>query len=142
MALLQVQATLVSFIAAILSFVLGLVMPRTASVAEDSAAARVFLSARRPLRPSIPYDPQKPKSGLAEWVMLIAGYLTLFLLTSVPHRFVMVASTAMSSACLSSLILGSFMCTLVVFCRKFSLNPGIPLLLWILLYINLTAVSR
>lgn len=36
----------------------------------------------------------------------------------------MVASTGMTSACLSSLILGSFMCTLVIFCRKFALNPG------------------
>lgn len=36
----------------------------------------------------------------------------------------MVVSTSMSSACLSSLLLGSFMCTLVLFCRKYSLNPG------------------
>ena len=41
----------------------------------------------------------------------------------------MVASTGMASACLSSLILGSFMCTLVVFCRKFSLNPGMFILI-------------
>ncbi|KAL5512012.1 NGG1 [Sanghuangporus vaninii] len=102
MALLQVQATLVSFISALMSFVLGLVMPRTGTPAVQDAVARSLFLARRP-RPPLPIDPRKPKSGLAE--------------------FIMVASTGMASACLSSLILGSFMCTLVVFCRKFALNP-------------------
>ncbi|KAH8114205.1 solute carrier family 41 member 1 [Phellopilus nigrolimitatus] len=102
MALLQVQATLVSFIAAILSFVLGLIMPRSGSSSEASTDSRFLLYSRRP-HPKLPYDPRKPKSGIAE--------------------FIMVASTGMASACLSSLLLGSFMCTLVIFCRKFSLNP-------------------
>jgi solute carrier family 41 len=35
----------------------------------------------------------------------------------------MVASTAMCAACLSSIVLGSFMCTLVVTCRKLGLDP-------------------
>lgn len=35
----------------------------------------------------------------------------------------MVASTAMTAAALSGLILGSFMCTLVVLCRKFNRDP-------------------
>lgn len=39
-------------------------------------------------------------------------------------RFVMVASTAMTAACLSSLLLGTFMCTLIVLCRKFGRDPG------------------
>ena len=64
MALLQVQATLVSFIAAILSFVLGLIMPRTGSAAAQDAVAR-SLFVRRP-HPPLPVDPRKPKSGLAE----------------------------------------------------------------------------
>jgi solute carrier family 41 len=37
---------------------------------------------------------------------------------------VMVTSTAMSATCLSSLVLGSFMCGLVVFCRRFGRDPG------------------
>ncbi|KAI5118321.1 hypothetical protein M0805_006604 [Coniferiporia weirii] len=100
MALLQIQATLVSFVAAILSFALGLVMPKMTS-SEISTGVR-FLRSRRP-HPVHPPDPRKPKSGIAE--------------------FILVASTGMASACLSSLILGSFMCTLVIFCRKYSLNP-------------------
>lgn len=36
----------------------------------------------------------------------------------------MVASTAMSAACLSSIILGSFMCGLIVLCRRFGRDPG------------------
>ncbi|EJD06222.1 solute carrier family 41 member 1 [Fomitiporia mediterranea MF3/22] len=98
MALLQVQATIVSFIAAVTSFALGRILPRTGPPSADHRS----LFIRRP-HPHLPNDPQKPKSGLAE--------------------FIMVASSGMASACLSSLILGSFMCTLVVFCRKFSLNP-------------------
>lgn len=65
MALLQVQATLVSFIAAMLSFVLGLIMPRAGPAPESSAELLRFLYARRP-HPHIPNDPRKPKSGLAE----------------------------------------------------------------------------
>lgn len=72
-ALLQVQATLVSFVAACLSFVLGLVMPRPGvSAVEASAAAESFslLFSRRP-RPTVPFDPRKPKSGLIEYVVRI-----------------------------------------------------------------------
>lgn len=63
MALLQVQATLVSFIAAILSFVLGTIMPNESSPA-TSADVR-FLFARRP-HPKIPHNSTKPKSGVIE----------------------------------------------------------------------------
>lgn len=38
----------------------------------------------------------------------------------------MVAATSMTAACLSSIILGSFMCALVVICRKFGRDPGSP----------------
>lgn len=36
----------------------------------------------------------------------------------------MTASSAMLAACMSSVVLGSFMCSLVVLCRKFGLDPG------------------
>lgn len=36
----------------------------------------------------------------------------------------MTASSAMSAACLSSILLGSFMCGLVLLCRRFGLDPG------------------
>ncbi|KIJ95121.1 hypothetical protein K443DRAFT_639567 [Laccaria amethystina LaAM-08-1] len=40
-----------------------------------------------------------------------------------PPRLIMVATTAISAACLSGLILGSFMCTLIVLYRKFNRDP-------------------
>lgn len=40
-------------------------------------------------------------------------------------RFVFVVCTAMSAAGLSALTLGSFMCTLIVICRRFNINPGV-----------------
>jgi hypothetical protein len=36
----------------------------------------------------------------------------------------MVAASAMSATCLSSAVLGSFMCTLVLGCHKYGLDPG------------------
>lgn len=103
MALLQVQAALVSFVAAMLSFALGFVIPRSQSssaASESTTDASIFI--RRP-RPKIPNNPSGFHSGALE--------------------FVMVATTGILSAALSSLILGSFMCSLVIFCRKFRLNP-------------------
>ncbi|TDL20219.1 hypothetical protein BD410DRAFT_791329 [Rickenella mellea] len=115
LALLQVQSTLVSFIAACVSFVIGLLMPHISKPAKSTSAAAVVSALaklaegleslphpRRP-RPPLPNKPGKPKSGIAE--------------------FILVASTAMCSASLSSLLLGSFMCALVVLCRRFKLNP-------------------
>ena len=39
-------------------------------------------------------------------------------------RLILVASTTMSAACLSGVILGSFMCTLIVLCGKLNRDPG------------------
>jgi solute carrier family 41 len=36
----------------------------------------------------------------------------------------MILSTGMASASISGLILGSFMCSLILICRRFRLNPG------------------
>ncbi|EPQ50613.1 hypothetical protein GLOTRDRAFT_82149 [Gloeophyllum trabeum ATCC 11539] len=116
--LLQVQATVVSFVAAFVAFVLGLAIPDPPPVptapsngTTPDATAEVgrFLLSRaipglripRPPRPI--YDGTKPKSGLFEYIMVV--------------------STAMSAACLSSILLGSFMCFLIVMCRRFGRDP-------------------
>ncbi|KAJ7063623.1 Mg transporter [Mycena amicta] len=90
--LLQVQATVVSFVAAGVSLLLGRLVPRT--------AAQVTTRAVRPLPPASD-GPRK------------SGFPT----------FLYVASSAMAAACMSSVLLGSFMCTLVVACRHFGLDP-------------------
>ena len=56
LALLQVQATIVSFVAACLSFGLGSIAPRSQSPASDVAdtALAMFMHARTPKRPKIP----------------------------------------------------------------------------------------
>lgn len=41
-----------------------------------------------------------------------------------PRRFAVVAASSMSAACLSSALLGSFMCALVLLCHKYGLDPG------------------
>ncbi|KAI0062016.1 hypothetical protein BV25DRAFT_1838557 [Artomyces pyxidatus] len=86
LALLQVQATVVSFVAACVSFLLDLVIPKLSTTSSPEARASHFqlLVDRRP-RPSLPINDGNPKSGLTE--------------------FVLVASTAMSAASLSAIIL-------------------------------------
>ena len=57
LALLQVQATIVSFVSAILSFGLGLIAPRAHSESVDAvadAATAMFMYARTPKRPKLP----------------------------------------------------------------------------------------
>lgn len=72
MALLQVQAALVSFISACLSYLLGSVIPRLDAPSQVMEAAGTaglhLLSSRNPL--GIPkVGPKKPKSELIEWVI-------------------------------------------------------------------------
>ncbi|KAF5343539.1 hypothetical protein D9758_012934 [Tetrapyrgos nigripes] len=113
--LLQVQATVVSFVAACVAFLLGFIVPRTTEPeattpspdAVQNATRSVIgvlmdLAVRRP-RPSLPPVDTSRKTGF--------------------HTFVMVASTGMSAACLSGLVLGSFMCGLIVLCRHFGRDP-------------------
>ncbi|KAF8894842.1 hypothetical protein BD779DRAFT_867040 [Infundibulicybe gibba] len=118
LSLLQVQATVVSFIAACVSLILSLIIPHATGASSSDVNTAIShvtnstirlgtrtpfdLTQRRPL-PVLPnYDPARK-----------FGFPT----------FVMVASTAMSAACLSSLILGSFMCGLIVVCRRFGRDP-------------------
>lgn len=116
LALLQVQATIVSFLAANVAFLLGRVMPAP-GVPEDpfpelapppsndtlGDVGDIFsLFERGPTRP------HPPVTGAG-----VSGIM----------EYTMVASTAMCAACLSSALLGSFMCLLVISCRKFGLDP-------------------
>ncbi|KIJ63361.1 hypothetical protein HYDPIDRAFT_113350 [Hydnomerulius pinastri MD-312] len=107
LALLQVQATVVAFVAACVSMILGFLVPDPSSAPPMSLDSldynsTMHLSVRAP-RPSIPVKPGNPKSGLVE--------------------FVMVASSAMLSACMSSILLGSFMCALIIICRRYGRDP-------------------
>jgi len=128
LALLQVQAAVVSFIAACVSFLLSRIIP---GVGEESseplppATRNLFLriavgdhSLRRP-RPTLPSG--APKSGFNECVSVIAIFHSSLVLS---YRFMVLTSSAMSAACLSAILLGSFMCFLVVLCRKLGRDPG------------------
>ncbi|KAI0657206.1 hypothetical protein C8Q70DRAFT_920207 [Cubamyces menziesii] len=111
LSLLQVQATIVSFVAACVAFLMSRIVSVTAGSEDGTAppdnARRDLLHALytrgihkpKPHKPPIPLPP----SG--------------------PAEFVMVAASAMCAACVSSVLLGSFMCTLVVVCRHFGLDP-------------------
>ncbi|KAG1819790.1 uncharacterized protein BJ212DRAFT_1446130 [Suillus subaureus] len=103
LALLQVQATVVAFVAACVAMLLGLLVSELQSGPVDPfpQSSTLSLTARVP-RPSLsPGDNQK--SGLV--------------------RFTMVASSAMTSTCLSSIILGVFMSFLVIVCRRYGRDP-------------------
>ncbi|KAG2073486.1 hypothetical protein BDR04DRAFT_1050215 [Suillus decipiens] len=103
LALLQVQATVLAFFAACVAMLLGLLVPELYSGSVDPFPqnSTLSLTARVPRPPPPPGG--NPKSGLIE--------------------FTMVASSAMMSACFSSIILGSFMCFLVIICRRYGRDP-------------------
>ncbi|KAH9961157.1 hypothetical protein BGW80DRAFT_1360240 [Lactifluus volemus] len=100
LALLQVQAAVVSFIAA--SNPSEPLLAETRDLFRHSRSTGHRHSLRRP-RPT-PAPVGASKSGFNELMV--------------------VASTSMSAACLSAIVLGSFVCFLVVLCRKFGLDPG------------------
>ncbi|KAI6017533.1 hypothetical protein BKA83DRAFT_4320801 [Pisolithus microcarpus] len=100
----HVSAAVVASVAACVSMALGSIVPDPPSTApisfgDEITNSTTLLSERHDL----PMNPGKPKSGVAE--------------------FIMVASSAMMSACLSSVLLGFFMCALIVACRRFGLDP-------------------
>ncbi|KAJ7084849.1 Mg transporter [Mycena belliarum] len=113
LALLQVQATVVSFVASGVSLLLGLIVPHIHPQRET------LVIPRRPL----PHRP--PSEGLRKsgFPTLVTCRISCSVFFHLCRRFIMVASTAMTAACLSSLLLGSFMCFLVVLCRRFGRDP-------------------
>ncbi|RXW21813.1 hypothetical protein EST38_g4037 [Candolleomyces aberdarensis] len=106
--LLQIQAISVSFVAACVSLVLGKIVPRAESFVIENPPSNSTLTIRHILEARKPIPHLPPESSVRH-----SGFPTL----------IMVAATAMSSAFLSGLILGSFMCCLIVVCRKFRLDP-------------------
>ncbi|KAF9453714.1 hypothetical protein P691DRAFT_657998 [Macrolepiota fuliginosa MF-IS2] len=119
--LLQVQAMVVSFVAACIAIILGLFVPHE-SPAAAAEAINSTMSSDNSTSPVLlirdlllPYglDSRKPIVHPHPESKRNTDFATL----------IMVSSTTMSAACLSSLILGSFMCTLIVLCRKFNRDP-------------------
>ncbi|XP_006458665.1 hypothetical protein AGABI2DRAFT_217440 [Agaricus bisporus var. bisporus H97] len=113
LALLQVQAMVVSFVAACFAILLGLIVhplpesapliaqPSSNSTAPSLLMRDLFLYSRKPI--PHPHPEAKHTTDLA--------------------TFAMVASSTMTAACLSGLLLDSFMCALIVLCRKFHRDP-------------------
>ncbi|KAL0570401.1 hypothetical protein V5O48_011559 [Marasmius crinis-equi] len=102
LALLQVQAAVVSFVAAALAFLLGLLLPRVAPTQEPIARALDLLLRRRPLPRPKPSEPSRKVSFQA---------------------FLAVLTTSILSASLSSILLGSLMSGIILLCLRFSLDP-------------------
>lgn len=154
LALLQVQAAVVSFIAACLTFLLGMIIPGVGEESSDPSPIEIrdpfrhhqprivgqSHSLRRP-RPTPPLA-GLPKSGFNEyvpWVIAALPYPLLLL-----YRFIVLLSTAMSATCIASILLGSFMCFLVVLCRKLGRDPGVTQLpaispCWFMLSLQITS---
>lgn len=99
--LLGLQALLISSLAAVISFLLGLATThRLGDVPSNQPAPGTVAD------PSID-DPWRE------------GYTR-----PGPAQLVMVLATGMAAAGMSALVLGSFMCALVVLCRRININPG------------------
>ncbi|KAK2460686.1 hypothetical protein APHAL10511_007156 [Amanita phalloides] len=105
MALLQVQTIGVSFIAACVSFLLSIILPRHNMTTKPAHHEQRTSLHSLPPRRLIPHPSADSKHKVDF------------------HAFIMVASSAMSAASLSGLGLGSFMCTLAVLSRAFGLDP-------------------
>ena len=95
LALLQVQALIVSLISGLLSFILGLL-------------------SRRGVHHALQHPVYNPNKGDVDQ-SLRGGY----------YEALLVLCVSMLAASISSGVLGSFMCSLVVLCRRFKINPGL-----------------
>ncbi|GAA5863909.1 hypothetical protein JCM1840_005818 [Sporobolomyces johnsonii] len=101
LALLQVQALLVSLISGLLAFLLGL-----------ASRKGVHHALQHPIHsPGSPLNQEAGGSDVTD--ALRGGYFEALLVLCV----------SMLAASISSGVLGSFMCSLVVLCRRFRINP-------------------
>lgn len=108
LSLLQVQATIVSFVAALMAFALGRALPSQQAGAADAPGLdlAVLANGTSTLRDRGRREPLRQPRG--------PGGL---------NEFVVTASSSMLSTCLSSGLLGCFMCGLVLLCRKIGVDP-------------------
>lgn len=118
LALLQVQALIVSLFAGILSFLLGMRSPSVSSKAAPTTERRSFKSLL--LMKAAPASDHLQKRRVIHHHPQLDPSLKL---RNSYFEFVLVIATAMLSASLSSAILGSFMCTIVIVTRRFGGNP-------------------
>jgi len=143
LALLQVQALIVSAFASTLAFVLGVITPSSESVSTPAPrritphpnnpttdAASVMLSllaGRLRRRVASPPTTAQPQNTLLQARRIIHHHPKpsdpALRLRNGYFEFVLVLATGMLSASFSSAILGSFMCALVVLTRRLGLNP-------------------
>ncbi|KAG6826389.1 hypothetical protein H0H92_015999 [Tricholoma furcatifolium] len=116
LSLLQVQAAVVSFIAGWIAMILGIYLPRTTlETLTTSTSNNLTDVASRGLRyfgQSAGILPRRP-----------IGFPKDNYSTFTFPKLVMVASTGMTAACLSSVVLGFFMSGLIVLCRLYGLDP-------------------
>lgn len=102
LALLQVQALLVSLLSGLLAFVLGML-----------SRNGINHGLQHPIHsPNSSSNTAAGGSGVTDG--LRGGYFEVLLVLCVSGL----------AASLSSAVLGSFMCSLVVLCRRFKINPG------------------
>ncbi|KAI0255234.1 Mg transporter [Lactifluus subvellereus] len=113
LALLQVQAAVVSFIAACFSFLLGTIVPGVGEEPSEPLPANATDLFHHLRSPNYSHSHRRPRPTLPVVRVPQSGF----------NEFMVVASTAMSAACLSAILLGSFMCFLVVLCRKLGRDP-------------------
>ncbi|OJT13033.1 Solute carrier family 41 member 2 [Trametes pubescens] len=109
LSLLQVQATIVSFVAVCVSFLMNRIMEASGE-SNPQLSGDVTMDFTRGLYARGVHKPKPHKPPLP-------------LPPSGPAEFAMVASSAMCAACASSILLGAFMCMLVVVCRRLGLDP-------------------
>lgn len=100
--LLQVQALVVSALAAALSFVLGVIAGPGTSEAETPPQKLFRVLQRRVPRPGKPGKNRGP-TGVQEFVFVLV--------------------TAQIAASVSGLVLGAFMASLIIVCRRFAVDP-------------------
>ncbi|KAH9961675.1 hypothetical protein BGW80DRAFT_1357696, partial [Lactifluus volemus] len=110
----SVQAAVVSFIAASVSFFLSTIVPGAGENPSEPLLAETRDLFRHSRSTAHRHTLRRPRPTPAPVGASKSGF----------NEFMVVASTSMSAACLSAIVLGSFVCFLVVLCRKFGLDPG------------------
>lgn len=108
LALIQVQAAVVSFVAACFPFLLSAIFPGLGEESPKSLSPDTRSLFHYSRMPGLDHSHRGPPTGVSK-----SGF----------NEFMVVASTAMSSSCLSAILLGSFMSGLVVLCRKLGRDP-------------------